>query len=418
MRTRVLLLIILAVAAFSTLFIGMDGSANAQTIPNPMTATPQPSPTNNGGKATWKINAMDFQAHWPKSFDFSLDATSTGGKIVQATVFWKYSPSSGSNTGGKIDAATNKVTASWDTVKSSIPQWTAIDYWWLLKDEAGNTLQTPHKYTEYADDTRKWTHQESEDVEVYMDDGVPADVGQMVIDAVRKERPLYFQSWGKLLNFRPHVVVYSSYKPWEEWDSGAGVRSPTGVHIVGLTEVEFGGTVQLYETAFQGHPIPNADQSLAYGTVVHEIEHLYQNTFSVNPDLCWFYEGDATAFEVYEDYDYLARVKDMAASGDLASLQDTGPSCSGDNARDGYDIGYAFWKWIGDTFGPTAHKTIWLTLAQGQTVEDSIRAVTGKNLVDTETDFRSWLGMANPVPPTLIPTPELSFPPTPDPNKQ
>src|SRR5579859_1056886 len=140
MRTRLLLWIALAVLALTTLFIGMSGSANAQGPLTPMTATPQPSPTNNGGKATWKMNSMDFQAHGPKSFDFSLDVTSSGGKIVQATVFWKYSPSSGSNTGGKIDPATNKITASWDTIKSSIPQWTGVDYWWQVQDQAGNIL--------------------------------------------------------------------------------------------------------------------------------------------------------------------------------------------------------------------------------------------------------------------------------------
>src|SRR5258708_16694280 len=101
MRTRLLLWITLAALALTTLFIGMSGSANAQTPLTPMTATPQPSPTNNGGQATWKINSMDFQAHWPKSFDFSLDATSSGGKIGLATVTRKYSPTYGNSTVGK-----------------------------------------------------------------------------------------------------------------------------------------------------------------------------------------------------------------------------------------------------------------------------------------------------------------------------
>src|SRR5260370_41945274 len=127
MRTRLLLWITLAALALTTLFIGMGGSANAQSPLTPMTATPQPSPTNNGGKATWKINSMDFQAHWPKSFDFALDVTSSDGKVVLATVFWNYSPNSGNTTGGKIDPSTGKITASWDTLKSSVPQWVGID---------------------------------------------------------------------------------------------------------------------------------------------------------------------------------------------------------------------------------------------------------------------------------------------------
>src|SRR5258708_30165679 len=101
MRTRLLLWISLAALALTTLFVGMSGSANAQGPLTPMTATPQPSPTNNGGKTTWKINAMDFQAHWPKSFDFSLDVTSSRRKSVQSTMFCEDSPSRRSTTGGE-----------------------------------------------------------------------------------------------------------------------------------------------------------------------------------------------------------------------------------------------------------------------------------------------------------------------------
>src|SRR5262249_13720097 len=149
-------------------------------------------------------------------------------------------------------------------------------------------------------------------------------------------------------------------------------------------------------------------------TILHEIDHLYQafNGGVYNSE-CWFFEGDATYFEIAEDYDYLARVQDMAASGELPTLQDGGPSCRGQDARDAYDIGYAYYKWLEETFGADAHRKLWDLVAKGKTVHQAIEALTGETFVEAETDFRAWLGMADPVPPTIAPTQAFQFPPTP-----
>ncbi len=402
MRIRTLFWTAFAALVLLILAVGMNPPAAAQGGDiTPKTATPRPSPTNNGGNAKWTVNAMTFKSDFPKGFDFALDVTSTGGKIVEAGVVWSHAPRNTRRAPGKIDPS-GKITAHWDASgTAAVPQWVSVEYWWTLKDAAGNIFETPHQYDNYADNTRPWKHAESEDVVVYWESSLPDSLGQDTIAAMRKQRAFYYQNWGKLLDYRPRVILYASYQAWEDWYPQ--VSTPGGgTMTVGTTSSSWGGTVQLFY---------GAEKELTYGSVLHEVGHLYQEvTAAAGRD--WFVEGDATYFELQQQYDYLAKVKGMAADGTLPTLQEPGPTM--DN-RIGYDVGYAFFVWLAHTYGPDAHRKLWDLLGQGKARVDALQIVTGKDFVSMERDFRAWLGMKNPEPPTPFPTEELLFPPTPTP---
>jgi len=81
----------------------------------------------------------------------------------------------------------------------------------------------------------------------------------------------------------------------------------------------------------------------------------------------WFYEGDATFFEVNQSYDYEGRVRDMAALDTLPPLLASvvgGPRIDGDYPRDGYDIGYSFFVWLRTLRGDlSVHREVMASLA-------------------------------------------------------
>jgi len=403
MRKTTALWLSLIVSALISIVIGINLPAEAQGEVKPQTATPRPSPTGNGGKAHCAVKSEKFESQYPAGFSFSGEIESSGGKIVEARVNWQHSLTVRRSAVAKIDDTGTKLTANWEAnAGNAVPQWVGVEYWWTLTDAAGNTYQTPRQYAEYADNTRKWHRAESEDIIVFWEDGVPDKVGQLTIDAMKEQRAFYLKNWGKLLNYRPRAIIYLNKRSWEEW--APAVRSS---NTIGTTNQGWGGTVQVYIRRY-------GPEDVAYGTVLHEVGHLYQYYNGGLRGDCWFYEGNATYFELRQQYDYLGRVQEMAESGKLPSLQDGGPSCrSLDQGRDAYDIGYAFFKWMEETYGGDAHAKLWGLVAKGKTQKEALESVTGLNFVEMETEFRSWLGASDPNPPTPVPTMGFDFPPTP-----
>ncbi|MEP7287690.1 MAG: hypothetical protein ABI947_18205 [Chloroflexota bacterium] len=379
------------------LFIMFTGTAvslpiaygNAQpTIDSTRFATPLPSPQHNGGRATWTVKSMGFVSKYPTGFVFTLDASSSLGKITLAQVLWRHAANKPTSMMVQADK-TGKFVAYWTTsVFQTVPGWVGVDYWWVLTDERGNSFETPHQYSEYADNTRKWRRLVTEDAVIHWEASLPADIGPQIAASLKQQRDRYLQGWGKLLNYKPHIMIYASYKPWKEW-----MPKVNDQWIDGETSSYWGGTVQVYHANNA-----NGLKYLTYGVILHEVEHLYQQTFSPYDTWhrqVWFYEGDATSFELYQSYDFLQTVKDMAARRQLPALQKAPALLLED--RMPYDVGYSFWKYIEVTFGPDMHRLIWDQIRRGQPIEGSLQTATGKPFADLEKDFRAWVGAGDPI---------------------
>src|SRR5688572_8280420 len=139
-RRRILYLSALAVIVLSMLFIGMGSVATIQSQTEPTSiytrfATPLSSPTNNGGKATWTMKGMTFASKYPTGFQFTLDVTSSAGRISIAKVKWRHSTINPSEIRAFPDAS-GKYIAQWaPNVYRTLPQWAGVDYWWVVMDE-------------------------------------------------------------------------------------------------------------------------------------------------------------------------------------------------------------------------------------------------------------------------------------------
>src|SRR5512135_261513 len=112
MRTRALWI---GLVVLALLFGAVSLSVPAAAQDGASTPTPQPSPTGNGGSATWTVKSNTFTSNFPKGFSFAVEATSTGGKLATATVFWRHS-TAGSRTRriGVIDSTGSKATFTWE----------------------------------------------------------------------------------------------------------------------------------------------------------------------------------------------------------------------------------------------------------------------------------------------------------------
>lgn len=368
-------------------------------------ALPYFEPGTVEGDATWEMDGSVFISRYPRGFEFSASVTSTGGEIVAASVIFSHAPNNLRRREADIDTDTGDIYLRWYP-EEMLPPWVAVNYYWSLTDSAGNRWRSDWILgNEYEDHTSEWTRLESDEVIVVVQEGLPVDTATQVLDAMAEQEPTFELAWGGRLSYKPRVILFSAREDFNQWRGGFGGN------IVGQTSDDWGATVQVITD--------DSISQLTYGTVLHEIAHLYQFDYAPDgfPAGSWFTEGNATFFEIAHEYDYEDRVRTYAVENQLPILlQDFGPTSlsggpDGQN-RWGYDVGYTFWHWLILNYGLDAHRQIVEGLAAGQSRDDVLRELTGLDIDSIEREWRLWLGADDNVP-RLAPTPTYpSFPPT------
>lgn len=382
-------------------------------IENPDWDAPYPEPGTSVGDATWVIDEATFVSEYPRGFTFSIQASSSVAPITVASIIWSHTPNELQRIELQNVPADGTLRIQ-HRLTDSLPPWAAVNYYWSFIDANGNRFRTTwFNGQEYLpDDPQNWTRVESEDVIIIAQNDISADAIPQTIDAMAQQRATFLQAWGALLPYKPRVILFSSRDDFNTW-----FRSSFGTAILGITDPAWGATVQVRDPQ---DPL----QDLTYGTVPHEIGHLYQFEFVGDrgfPAGSWFTEGNATLFELSQLYDYENRLRNIAIDGDLPPLLvndslfaiSAGPDEIG---RFGYDIGFTFWKWFITEYGLDGHRQLVEQLAVGVDRNDALENVTGLSIFEIETAWAQWLGADGAAPPILTPSQiEYQFPATPTP---
>ncbi|PJF41994.1 MAG: hypothetical protein CUN55_10725 [Phototrophicales bacterium] len=398
--------------------VGFEATAQSGATETP-TSSPEDRPNRNDpavfygepavatGDAEWTLGERTFESFYPNGFTFTIEASSSAGAIESATVVWSHAPRNITRRAAEFDEESGRFVATWPGIaEASIPPWVAVNYQWRFTDEAGNTYVSEwFTGEEYYITDEEWSRYESEDIIVFVEGTLPEETGQMTLDAMAAQRETYRQAWGSLLSNKPRAILFGSRDSWNRWRRGT--ENP---NVIGQTSSEWGGIAQVVSRG--------GIEDLTYGTVLHEVGHLYQNEFAPSgfPAGTWWIEGNATFFELYQQYDYEQRVRDVAAAGQLPPLLDgSGPGATGrgpdGRGRFGYDVGYTFWKWIVMNYGLDAHRQIIEGVGRNRLRNEVLEEVLGMPIQEIESAWRVWLG-ASPTAPTLIPTPTIRIPPT------
>lgn len=411
MRRAVIVVLVfgLAISVLGSVSYHVQAENDRVSFAQVVQTVPQPELQSVGQSASdtiWTVSDQSFESHYPDGFTFTATINSSAGPIERGRVIWSHAPGTQRSRPIEIDPVTGQVSAVWEVgVGDSVPPWVGLTYYWDLGDSAGNSFQTEPQYVEYEDTSRDWVRTESDDIIVFST-GLSATVNEMAVAAMADQRETYRTAWGDVLPYKPRAILFGDRSAWNEWQ--VGTRNSA---VIGLTSDDWGGTAQVVSSL-------GNFTDLAYGTVLHEVAHLYQAQFTIMTSGSWLIEGNATFFELNQQYSYESSVRRLAVSGDLpVLLQGSGPGVSGRNARRGYDVGYTFFKWLTDSYGLDAHREFIELLDQGIYRNQALEIVTGLTVNEIESQWRVWLG-ASAVAPTLIPTPTPLFFPSPTPYGQ
>lgn len=418
MKTRVALsaAVGMMVSLILLLSVGLEAVAQDGPTPTPRADRNDPAvfygdPPTTTGDAEWTITENTFESFFPNGFEFTVKANSSGGEIVAATVVWSHAPRNITRRAAEYDETNDRYVAVYPGIaEASLPPWVAVNYQWRFTDSADNTYVTEwYMGEEYEDHTNRWTRYESDDIIVFVINGLPANTGQLTLDAMAAARETFIEAWGAQLPNRPRAILYATREDYLQWQRGTG-SAPL---VVGTTSIDWGATVQ--------RMTGGGSLDLTWGTIVHEVAHLYQNQFApagFAPG-SWWNEGNATFFELYQMYDYEQRVRNLATRNQLPNLLDgsgPGPISTGPDGlnRLGYDVGYTFFKWLALNYGLEGHYAVISRVRTGEDRNAVLEDVLGMPINEIERQWRIWLG-ASPDAPTLIPTPTYPFRPSPTP---
>jgi hypothetical protein len=340
---------------------------------------------------------------------FEVKAESENGTIRDVILFVRQPNGSGARFQASYDEENQVWRAHPWSAGEGRPAWTPFEFFWRIRDETEATVETPHIPIDYWDPTREWYRVEGRYAIIYWFgfEGVsPEYVAENAMLAVDATEPRRIEGFGGPLSYKPVGVIYPTDEALAEiYGSGQ-----TNTNAAGFTSSDLGMTVQeismpsddwfkrlgacIYLTPREDRTEQWRVDGAIFGTIPHEIAHLYQFDKRVGgPN--WWTEGQADYF-TYSAGQYDARLRHLATLQDVASLQGNIPAFTIES--DGcyalaYDMGVSFINWLLSNYGGLeTHAQIVDLLGRNIILEDAIEQVVGKEFEELENEWRVYLG--------------------------
>ncbi len=422
------LLSTLSIVLMVALVLPTFAAPNRQDDPNLPTPTPQPiedvpyTLAKVGGQATTytlpaleqdgiSIGETTVQSLYPMGMVFTMSASSANGEITAATLFIELTSGSRNRVPADYDADTNLWTAHlWDT--GGQPAWSHFKAWWSVIDATNVGLETEGTFMDYADPTREWWRVETDHIIMYWYEGAlagtPDEIAAQIAEAMAATEQRRIEGFGGPISYKPIGVVYANDQDLGEMYA-SGTSNPNSA---GFTSSDLGMTVQdngipsadwferlkdcIYLTPLEERTLEWRTQGTIYGTIPHEVTHLYQFDKGVAVGPLWWTEGQAEWFS-YGAGQYDKRLRYLATLQDLVSL-------NGDNVgwntteADGcyglaYDVGVSFINWLLTTYGGLeAHSAILQNMRAGRNLYEAIELAASKPFWEVENEWRAYIG--------------------------
>ena len=361
-----------------------------------------------------------YESLYPRGLDFKATIKpSADEEIIAVTLFYEFAGGARS----REQAVQTESDNEWQAVPyatGGLPPWQFMTVTFRISTASGLSIETEPVTVHYHDPTRSWWRAESVDAVIYWFD-FPQEFGDVLMPGIAAVQDKYEKGFGGRLSYRPIVIIFPPGDVLGEYRAG-GQNNPrtTGsasrdtqsavLRIRGL-DIE-----EIRQDCIWNEP-RDLDWQMEFSMSVatHEIAHLYQYEFFNGVGPAWWIEGQATFFE-WDSGQFDDRMRNLAQTQDLATLQGSGPSgMVGTPASDGcthlgYEMGTSFINWFVNTQGGyEAHRQVVELMDSNVLLAEALEQVSGVPFAELEMQWREYIGL-NPEP-FIRPTPTFpSFP--------
>jgi len=338
------------------------------------------------------VSNSTIQENYPSSLTFSCHAQSSAS-ITDVRVEYQVEQMSFAQVTSEAEATfspSTSVNASYTLNMQQygqIPPGVDIDYWWVVKDAAGDKLQTAPSHYVVVDSKHTWNTLTQGKINLYWY-GQNQSFGQAAMSEAQTALSTIAADTGATLNQTVNISVYTSAQDY--------VAS-----VLGAPEWSGGVTLSQYNSIFV---IISPDElSLDLPGVAHELTHAVIGQITLNPYNSipfWLNEGLAVHVQFSQGNlpsQFTTALSTAIANNTLISVRSLSDpfSAYADKANLSYAESVSIVTYLINQYGAAKMEQLLNTFKQGSTYDGALQANYGFNMDGLFTQWKTWVNQEN-----------------------
>ena len=338
------------------------------------------------------VNNSTVQANYPNSLTFSCRAQSNVD-ITDIRLEYQVEQMSFAEVTSEAQITFNpsqsvNATYSLNMVQyGQIPPGVDIDYWWIVKDTAGDKLQTAPSHYIVADNHHKWNNLTQGKINLYWY-GQDQSFGQLVMSEAQTALSTLASDTGATPDKIINISVYSSTMDYSA--SVLGVQEWSG----GVELAQYNSVLLL---------IRPDELNVDLSAVAHELTHVIINQITSNPYNFipfWLNEGLAVHIQFSQGdlpLQFTIALSSAITNNNLISVRSLSDpfSAYADKADLSYAESVSIVTYLINQYGPTKMKQFLDTYQQGATYDGALQTNYGFDMDGLFTQWKAWVNTEN-----------------------
>jgi hypothetical protein len=350
--------------------------------------SPAVYPVSAQGQGQISVNNSAVQANYPSDLNFSCHVQDNVN-VTDIRLEYQVHEVSFAQVTSESEATFNpspSVNATYSLNMQQygqIPPGIEIDYWWIIKDAAGNKLQTSQNQYIVVDTKHTWSNLTQGKINLYWY-GQNQSFGKAVMSEAQTALSTLASDTGATPNQTVNISVYTSTQDYT-------------ASVLGVPEWSGGVELSQYNSIFV--VINPGSLTSDLPAVAHELTHVVVGQITSNPYNSipfWLNEGLAVHIQFAEaslPSQFTSALSNGIANNSLISVRSISDpfSAYADKANLSYAESVSIVTYLIDQYGAAKMNQFLTSFEQGMAYDDALQANYGFNMDGLYTQWKAWV---------------------------